>query len=82
MSTPPANRPPAHARLRGASSASALNAEFVANADTIVERATHSLFQTLNSLSEGCIAIDAQARIIWINAKYLATKRDRTGHQL
>jgi transcriptional regulator with PAS, ATPase and Fis domain len=32
-----------------------------------------SLFERLNNLCEGAIAVDAEARIVWINNKYLAT---------
>ncbi|HXX85368.1 MAG TPA: sigma 54-interacting transcriptional regulator [Casimicrobiaceae bacterium] len=32
-----------------------------------------SLFERLNDLCEGALAVDAQARIVWINEKYVAT---------
>ncbi len=45
--------------------------DFARNADAIIGRAAQSLFDQLNRMCEGCIAVDAEARVIWINGKYL-----------
>lgn len=36
----------------------------------LLERAGQSFFKTLTDLSEGTIAVDAQARIVWVSDKY------------
>jgi transcriptional regulator with PAS, ATPase and Fis domain len=41
--------------------------------DAIRDRAVRSLFQMLESICEGAIIVDRQARIVWISDKYLAT---------
>jgi transcriptional regulator with PAS, ATPase and Fis domain len=50
-----------------------LTDDFVRNSDAILHLAMQSLFRQLDSLCEGALAVDAQARIVWINDKYLAT---------
>ncbi len=57
---------------RRAAPPAATGADFARNADAILGRAAQSLFEQLDQLCEGCIAIDAEARVIWINDKYLA----------
>jgi transcriptional regulator with PAS, ATPase and Fis domain len=47
--------------------------EFARDAATIRHRAMQSLFERLSNLCEGAIAVDAQARVVWINDKYLVT---------
>jgi transcriptional regulator with PAS, ATPase and Fis domain len=47
--------------------------EFLRDATAIHRLATQSLFERLDSLCEGAVAVDRQARIVWINDKYLAT---------
>lgn len=50
-----------------------LTEEFVRDSDTILHLAMKSLFERLDSLCEGAIAVDKQARIVWINEKYVST---------
>src|SRR5688500_18365622 len=38
----------------------------------IHERAVRSLFQMLESICEGAVVVDRQARVVWISDKYLA----------
>jgi transcriptional regulator with PAS, ATPase and Fis domain len=47
--------------------------EFYRNSVKIHERAMRSLFDRLNSLCEGALAVDREARIVWINDKYVGT---------
>ena len=51
----------------------ALTAGFLKNSEAILRLAMRSLFERLNNMCEGAIAVDAQARIVWISDKYLAT---------
>jgi transcriptional regulator with PAS, ATPase and Fis domain len=51
----------------------ALTAGFVKNSEAILRLAMRSLFERLNNMCEGAIAVDAQARIVWISDKYLST---------
>jgi transcriptional regulator with PAS, ATPase and Fis domain len=53
--------------------AKALTAGFLKNSEAILRLAMRSLFERLNNMCEGAIAVDAQARIVWISDKYLAT---------
>ena len=50
-----------------------LTEDFCRNSDAILRLAMRSLFERLNDLCEGALAVDAQARIVWINEKYVAT---------
>ncbi|MGH8594599.1 MAG: sigma-54 interaction domain-containing protein [Gammaproteobacteria bacterium] len=47
-----------------------LTEDFIRDSDTILNLAVRSLFERLDSLCEGAIAVDSQARIVWINQKY------------
>ena len=47
--------------------------EFLRDSVAIHRLAMQSLFERLDSLCEGAVAVDRQARIVWINEKYLAT---------
>ena len=60
-------------RQPGARVASALSADFVRNSDAILRLAMKSLFDRLNDLCEGAVAVDESARIVWINNKYATT---------
>ncbi len=44
--------------------------EFPAKTDIVHTQAVGSLFTLFESICEGAIAVDAQARIVWINDKY------------
>jgi transcriptional regulator with PAS, ATPase and Fis domain len=55
-----------------AAAISGLSAEFVRNSDAILRLAMKSLFERLDGLCEGALAVDESARIVWINAKYAA----------
>jgi transcriptional regulator with PAS, ATPase and Fis domain len=57
-----------------------LSGDFYANSVKIHERAMRSLFDQLNSLCEGAIAVDRQARIVWINDKYVGTLGLQNAH--
>lgn len=59
--------PPEH------NAATKLSDDFVKNSDAILHLAMQSLFERLDSMCEGALAVDTQARIVWINTKYLAT---------
>jgi transcriptional regulator with PAS, ATPase and Fis domain len=50
-----------------------LTDEFLRDSMAIHRLAMQSLFERLESLCEGAVAVDRQARIVWINEKYLAT---------
>jgi len=50
-----------------------LTDEFLRDSMAIHRLAMQSLFERLDSLCEGAVAVDRQARIVWINEKYLAT---------
>jgi len=43
-----------------------------ADPGAIHERAVRSLFQSLESICEGAVVVDAAARVVWISDKYLA----------
>jgi transcriptional regulator with PAS, ATPase and Fis domain len=43
---------------------------FLSDADAVRRRAMLSLFEQLDSLCEGAVAVDRHARIVWINDKY------------
>ena len=47
-----------------------LEERFLSGADEIRRVAMQSLFERLDSLCEGAIAVDSQARIVWLNEKY------------
>src|SRR6266850_2045286 len=47
--------------------------EFLRDSTAIHRLAMQSLFERLDSLCEGAVAVDRQARVVWINEKYLAT---------
>lgn len=51
----------------------ALTEGFLKNSEAILRLAMRSLFERLNNMCEGAIAVDAQARVVWISDKYLAT---------
>jgi transcriptional regulator with PAS, ATPase and Fis domain len=46
-------------------------AQFMANANQVYHQAVHSMFALLENVCEGALAVDRQARVIWINDKYL-----------
>jgi transcriptional regulator with PAS, ATPase and Fis domain len=48
-----------------------LTDEFFRDASAIHRRAMQSLFQRLDSLCEGAIAVDRRGRIVWVNDKYM-----------
>ena len=50
-----------------------LTDEFLRDSMAIHRLAMQSLFERLDTLCEGAVAVDRQARIVWINEKYLAT---------
>ena len=50
-----------------------LSEDFFRNSDAILRLAMRSLFERLNDSCEGALAVDARARIVWINQKYVAT---------
>jgi transcriptional regulator with PAS, ATPase and Fis domain len=50
-----------------------LSDEFLRDSMAIHRLAMQSLFERLDSLCEGAVAVDRHARIVWINEKYLAT---------
>jgi len=50
-----------------------LTDEFLRDSVAIHRLAMQSLFERLDSLCEGAVAVDRQARIVWINERYLAT---------
>src|SRR5258708_21431842 len=50
-----------------------LSDEILRDSAAIHRLAMQSLFERLDSLCEGAVAVDRQARIVWINEKYLAT---------
>ncbi len=50
-----------------------LTEDFVRNSEAILRLAMRSLFERLNNMCEGAIAVDANARIVWISDKYVAT---------
>jgi transcriptional regulator with PAS, ATPase and Fis domain len=60
-------------RQPGTRVASGLSADFIRNSDAILRLAMKSLFDRLNDLCEGAVAVDESARIVWINNKYAAT---------
>jgi transcriptional regulator with PAS, ATPase and Fis domain len=47
-----------------------LEERFLNGADDIRRLAMQTLFERLNSLCEGAIAVDQQARVVWMNDKY------------
>jgi transcriptional regulator with PAS, ATPase and Fis domain len=58
-----------------------LSDEFLRDSVAIHRLAMQSLFERLDSLCEGAIAVDRQARIVWINEKYLATLGFKSLHE-
>jgi transcriptional regulator with PAS, ATPase and Fis domain len=48
-----------------------LTSDFLADSEGIHRVAMQSLFERLNALCEGAIAVDRQAHVAWINEKYL-----------
>lgn len=50
-----------------------LTEDFVRDSDSILHLAMKSLFERLDKLCEGALAVDRQARIVWINEKYVST---------
>jgi transcriptional regulator with PAS, ATPase and Fis domain len=50
-----------------------LTGEFYRNSVAIHERAIRSLFDQLDTFCEGAIAVDREARVVWINEKYAET---------
>ncbi|MBI1891237.1 MAG: sigma 54-interacting transcriptional regulator [Burkholderiales bacterium] len=50
-----------------------LTEDFLRDSDAIHKHAMRSLFERLDSLCEGALAVDRQGRIVWINDKYLNT---------
>jgi PAS domain-containing protein len=51
---------------------SSLSAEFLRDSNAILRVAMESLFERLNSICEGAIAVDRQARVVWIADKYVS----------
>jgi transcriptional regulator with PAS, ATPase and Fis domain len=51
----------------------AVSDTFLGDAEAIHRRAMATLFEELNSLCEGAIAVDKNARVVWINEKYVHT---------
>ena len=49
-----------------------MDRELSTYAGTIHEQAVRSLFQSLESICEGAVVVDRDARIVWISEKYLA----------
>jgi PAS domain-containing protein len=47
-----------------------LEERFLNGADEIRRLAMQTLFERLDSLCEGAIAVDSQGRIVWLNEKY------------
>ncbi|MEN9461754.1 MAG: hypothetical protein RIS84_1774, partial [Pseudomonadota bacterium] len=45
--------------------------QFMSNANQVYHQAVHSMFALLESVCEGALAVDKQARVVWINDKYL-----------
>ena len=60
-------------RVPRARAITGLSADFVRNSDAILRLAMKSLFDRLNDLCEGAVAVDESARVVWINAKYANT---------
>jgi len=50
-----------------------LTEAFLHNSEAILRLAMRSLFERLNNMCEGALAVDAQARIVWISEKYVTT---------
>lgn len=50
-----------------------LTEEFFKNSNAIHQKAMQSLFERLDSLCDGAIAVDRNARVVWINEKYIGT---------
>jgi transcriptional regulator with PAS, ATPase and Fis domain len=64
-----------------------LTDEFLRDSTAIHRLAMQSLFERLDSLCEGAVAVDRNARIVWINEKYLTTLglasvRDALGREI
>jgi transcriptional regulator with PAS, ATPase and Fis domain len=57
-----------------------LAGDFYENSVKIHERAMRSLFDQLDSLCEGAIAVDREARVVWINDKYVGTLGLKNAH--
>src|SRR5260370_41419839 len=50
-----------------------LTDEFLRDSVAIHRLAMQSLFERLDSLCEGAVAVDRQARVVWVKEKYLGT---------
>jgi len=50
-----------------------LTTDFVDNSQAILRLAMRSLFERLDHLFEGALAVDSEVRIVWINDTYLST---------
>lgn len=48
-----------------------VNPNFMQDSDDLKQVAMRSLFERLDSLCEGTLAVDKEARIVWVNDKYL-----------
>jgi transcriptional regulator with PAS, ATPase and Fis domain len=57
-----------------------LSDEILRDSAAIHRLAMQSLFERLDSLCEGAVAVDRQARVVWINEKYLATLGLKSAH--
>jgi transcriptional regulator with PAS, ATPase and Fis domain len=57
-----------------------LSDEILRDSAAIHRLAMQSLFERLDGLCEGAVAVDRQARIVWINEKYLATLGLNSAH--
>ena len=66
-------RPPTVAPAPGPVAPRTLTEDFVRNSEAILRLAMRSLFERLNNMCEGAMAVDANARIVWISDKYVAT---------
>jgi transcriptional regulator with PAS, ATPase and Fis domain len=49
-----------------------LTEDFLRDSDALHKHAMKSLFERLDSLCEGALAVDKQGRIVWLNNKYLS----------
>jgi len=73
--------------IRQARMSALLSDEVLRDSVAIHRLAMQSLFERLDSLCEGAVAVDREARIAWINEKYLATLglksvRDALGREI
>src|SRR5450631_3295234 len=72
MKTDFRQRPAAVAPPPRHSAPTTLTKDFVRNSEAILRLAMRSLFEQLNNMCEGALAVDANARIVWISDKYVA----------